>query len=61
MKTQKKYAGFVVRDFQNAKEYKFAYCKGIDSDKSERDAIAELMQSTGLSRANFIVSSLIKK
>lgn len=61
MKVNKKYAGFKVLDTKNQKEYEFPYFLDRDSVTTENIAIAGLMESTGLSRANFIVSGLIKK
>lgn len=61
MKVNKKYAGFKVLDTKNNVEYEFAYFPDRDSVTTENIAIAGLMESTGLSRANFIVSGLIKK
>ena len=61
MKVQKQYAGFKVLDTKNQKEYEFPYFPDRDSVTTENIAIAGLMEKTGLSRANFIVSGLIKK
>ena len=61
MKVQKQYAGFKVLDTKNQKEYQFQYFPDRDSVTTENKSIAGLMESTGLSRANFIVSGLIKK
>jgi len=61
MKVQKQYAGFKVLDTKNQKEYEFPYFPDCDSVATENIAIALLMGKTGLSRANFWVSGLIKK
>ena len=61
MKVQKQYAGFKVLDTKNNVEYQFPYFPDRDSVLTENIAIAGLMEKTGLSRANFWVSGLIKK
>ena len=61
MKVEKQYAGFKVLDTKNQKEYEFPYFSDRNSVATENVAIAGLMEKTGLSRANFWVSGLIKK
>jgi len=61
MKIEKQYAGFKVFDAKNQKEYEFPYFPDRNSVATENVAIAGLMEKTGLSRANFGVSGLIKK
>lgn len=57
----RKFDGFIISNRATNETYKFPYLKGISSTDVESKAIAEIMDRTGQSRANFWITGFIAK